>query len=148
MNILILNGPNLNLLGRRTPSMYGNVSMETILLDLQRTYPDVYLHYEQTNHEGTLIDLLQQAAVEPQYDGVILNAGGYAHTSVALRDAMEYLKEQDVPLVEVHISDIYAREDFRRIDLLAPVAAHTIVGHGTQGYKEALAWILSSKHKD
>ena len=136
MKILILNGPNLNRLGIRKPEVYGTKTMAQILLDIQRSWPEVRFTYFQSNHEGDLIDRLQ----EFEGDGIVLNAGGYSHTSVALRDAVE---ECAVPIVEVHISDIHAREPFRNTDLLTDVCAHTIIGHGTDGYKEAVEYILS-----
>ena len=110
--------------------------MAQILLDVQQSWPEVRFTYFQSNHEGDLIDRLQ----EFEGDGIVLNAGGYSHTSVALRDAVE---ECAVPIVEVHISDIHAREPFRNTDLLTDVCAHTIIGHGTDGYKEAVEYILS-----
>ena len=145
MKILILNGPNLNRLGKRKPEIYGSRTMAQILLDIQRNWPDVHFVYKQSNHEGDLIDWLQEAndkcqISNDQYAGIVLNAGGYSHTSVALRDAVE---ESEVPVVEVHISDIHAREPFRNIDLIADVCARTIIGHGTDGYKEAVEHILS-----
>ena len=145
MKILILNGPNLNRLGLRKPEIYGSRTMAQILLDIQRNWLDVHFVYKQSNHEGDLIDWIQEAndkgqISNDQYAGIVLNAGGYSHTSVALRDAVE---ESEVPVVEVHISDTHAREPFRNIDLLADVCAHTIIGHGTDGYKEAVEHIMS-----
>lgn len=152
MRIVILNGPNLNLLGRREPSIYGTKTMEQVLVDIQRTYPDVYLEYHQSNHEGDLIDWVQEASASAvslegarnasyrsEVKGVILNAGGYTHTSVALRDAVACC---EVPVVEVHISDITKREAFRRVSMLTDVCQHTIIGHGIDGYKEAIDWII------
>lgn len=142
MRIAILNGPNLNLLGRREPTIYGTRSMEQVLLDIQRAYPDVYLEYRQSNHEGVLIDWVQELGVlrnGQELDGIVLNAGGYTHTSVALRDAVAC---SQVPVVEVHVSDITAREDFRRVSLMSDVCAHTIMGHGVNGYLEAVEWII------
>ena len=142
MRIAILNGPNLNLLGRREPTIYGTRSMEQVLLDIQRAYPDVYLEYHQSNHEGVLIDWVQELGVlgqRQELDGIVLNAGGYTHTSVALRDAVAC---SQVPVVEVHVSDITAREDFRRVSLMSDVCAHTIMGHGVNGYLEGVEWII------
>ena len=163
MRITIINGPNLNLLGRREPSIYGTTSMEQVLLDIQRTYPDIHFEYRQSNHEGDLIDWVQGYGIVSLEDapeaidgrtathvdcplgcsrdikGIVLNAGGYTHTSVALRDAVACC---NVPVVEVHISDITQREAFRRISLLTDVCAHTIIGHGTDGYKQAIEWII------
>ena len=145
MKILILNGPNLNRLGLRKPEVYGSKSMAQILLEIQRNWLDVHFVYKQSNHEGDLIDWIQEAndkgqISNDQYAGIVLNAGGYSHTSVALRDAVE---ESEVPVVEVHISDTHAREPFRNIDLLTDVCARTIIGHGTDGYKEAVEHIMS-----
>lgn len=142
MRILILNGPNLNLLGRREPSIYGTRSMEQVLLDIQRAHPELYLEYYQSNHEGDLIDWIQKYGVKGEksmVNGIVLNAGGYTHTSVALRDAVAC---SQVPVVEVHISDITAREDFRRVSLMSDVCAHTIMGHGVDGYLEGVEWII------
>lgn len=156
MKIVIINGPNLNLLGRREVGIYGTKSMEQVMLDIQRAYPDVYFEYHQSNHEGDLIDWLQGCGLVSLEDargasyrlegkggeavsGVVLNAGGYTHTSVALRDAVACA---EVPVVEVHISDIMKREEFRHVSLLTDVCAHTIMGHGTDGYKEAVEWII------
>lgn len=144
MRIVIINGPNLNLLGRREVSIYGTKSMEQILVDIQRAYPEVYFEYRQSNHEGELIDWIQEVGLlkwnQEVYDGIILNAGGYTHTSVALRDAVAC---SQVPIVEVHISDISRRESFRQISLLTDVCAHAIIGHGTDGYQEAVQWIIN-----
>ena len=142
-SILILNGPNLNRLGLRKPEIYGSKTMAQILLEIQRTLPDVHLIYKQSNHEGDLIDWIQEAngeysGIVLNAGGIVLNAGGYSHTSVALRDAVE---ESEVPVVEVHISDITKREPFRQTSLLTDVCAHSIIGHGTEGYEEAIRWI-------
>ena len=141
MKIVILNGPNLNLLGRREPSIYGTCSMEQVLVDIQRSYPEVHLEYHQSNHEGDLIDWIQAFGMNDgeNVKGLVLNAGGYTHTSVALRDAVACCQ---VPVIEVHISDITQREEFRRVSLLTAVCAHSIIGHGTNGYKEAVEWIV------
>ena len=146
MKILIINGPNLNRLGLRKPEIYGSKTMAQILLDIQKLWPEVHFVYKQSNHEGDLIDWIQ-AGLEPEQDGhsepikgIVLNAGGYTHTSVALRDAVE---DSEVPVVEVHISDIAAREPFRRVSLLTDVCAHSIIGHGTDGYQEAVEWLLN-----
>lgn len=146
MRILILNGPNLNRLGLRKPEIYGSKTMAQILLEIQRTLPDVHLIYKQSNHEGDLIDWIQEAnggLINGEngangVKGIVLNAGGYSHTSVALRDAVE---ESEVPVVEVHISDITRREPFRQTSLLTDVCAHSIIGHGTEGYEEAIRWL-------
>ena len=156
MKIVIINGPNLNLLGRREVSIYGTISMEQVLVEIQRAYPDVHLEYRQSNHEGDLIDWVQElgvahcledardASYRLKVKGMVLNAGGYTHTSVALRDAVACA---EVPVVEVHISDITKREKFRRVSLLTDVCAHTIMGHGTDGYKEAVEWIIKRNNE-
>ena len=147
MRIAIINGPNLNLLGKREPSIYGTRSMEQALVDIQRMYPEVYFEYRQSNHEGVLIDWIQElgllAMANEPCDGIILNAGGYTHTSVALRDAVAC---SQVPIIEVHISDIAQREAFRQISLLTDVCQHSIIGHGIEGYQEAVDWLL--KHTE
>lgn len=137
MKILILNGPNLNRLGTRKPEIYGTQTMAQILLAIQRQWPEVFFTYVQSNHEGDLIDAIQDF----DGDGIILNAGGYTHTSVALRDAVE---DCEVPVVEVHISDIRQREPFRQQSLLTDVCAHSIIGHGTKGYEEAVQHLVSA----
>ena len=144
MKIAIVNGPNLNLLGRRNPQVYGSTSMEQVLLDIQRTWIGTQFVYFQSNHEGALIDTIQQLSEDKDCAGIVLNAGGYSHTSVALRDAVEYAGEQGLKVVEVHISDISQRESFRQVDLLTEMCARTIIGHGTNGYKEAIQFIIDS----
>ena len=147
MRIVILNGPNLNLLGRREPAIYGTRSMEEVLLDIQRAYPNLYIAYHQSNHEGDLIDWVQEYGVlaigdwrlamgdGQEVDGIVLNAGGYTHTSVSIRDAIAAIT---TPVLEVHISNIYAREEFRHISMLSEVCVGTIAGLGLQGYKLAI----------
>ncbi len=148
MSIYILNGPNLNRLGLRKPEMYGSKTMAQILLEIQQRWPDVHLVYKQSNHEGDLIDWIQEAndqlPMTNEPSGIVLNAGGYTHTSVALRDAVE---ESAVPVIEVHISDITQREPFRRMSLLTDVCAHSIIGHGTNGYQEAVEYLLTQQTK-
>ena len=149
MTILILNGPNLNRLGRRKPDIYGSKSMAQILLEIQQRWPEVHFVYKQSNHEGDLIDWIQDTNDQisnvkcqmSNFDGIVLNAGGYSHTSVALRDAVE---DCEVPVVEVHISDITKREPFRQQSLLTDVCAHSIIGKGTNGYEEAIEYIIKS----
>ena len=144
MRIVIINGPNLNLLGKREPSIYGIRSMEQVLVDIQRAHPNVYLEYHQSNHEGDLIDWVQEfgllALNQEPCDGIVLNAGGYTHTSVALRDAVACCQ---VPVVEVHISNITQREEFRRMSLLTDICTHAIIGHGTDGYMQAIEWMIN-----
>ena len=136
--ILIINGPNLNLLGKREPEIYGHRSFSDYLPDLHAAFPEEELCYEQTNHEGRIIDLLQAFGFG-QAEGIILNAAGYSHTSVSIRDAIAAI---ETPVVEVHISDIRKREPFRHTSLLTDVCAHTIIGHGLDGYRQAVDWIL------
>lgn len=138
--ILILNGPNLNVLGRRDPALYGTRSMEQIVLAIQREHPNLWLEYAQSNHEGDLIDRLQQADSDT-YLGIILNAGGYTHTSVSIRDAVELCQ---VPVVEVHLSDITQRESFRQKSLLTNVCSQTFMGKTC--YEEAVRYIMSLAH--
>ena len=123
MKILILNGPNLNLLGRREPELYGRTTLREILDGLRRRFPDIVIEDFQSNSEGELIDRLQQTDA----DGVVLNAGGYSHTSVALADAVAAI---DAPVVEVHLTNIYAREAVRRNSLLSSACRGVIVGFG------------------
>ena len=159
MRIVILNGPNLNLLGRREPAIYGTRSMEEVLLDIQRAYPELHIAYHQSNHEGDLIDWVQEYGVlaigdwrlaiskGQEVDGIVLNAGGYTHTSIALRDAVACSR---IPVVEVHVSDIMQREEFRHVSLLTDVCAHSVIGQGTDGYRQAVEWILNrtTQHTD
>lgn len=135
MKILIVNGPNLNLLGRRQPEIYGSRAMDDILDEVRAAFPGVEINYYQSNHEGALIDKIQEAGYDPAVRGIILNAGGYTHTSVALADAVAAVP---VPVVEVHLSNIAAREDFRRTSLLAPVCRGTISGLGPAVYELAV----------
>lgn len=145
MKILIINGPNLNRLGLRKPEIYGSKSMAQVLLELQQRWPEVHFIYKQSNHEGDLIDWIQEAGTGDglPVTGIVLNAAGYTHTSVSLRDAIE---DCAVPVIEVHISDITKREPFRLTDLLTDVCARTIMGHGTDGYKEAVEYIIALGH--
>lgn len=133
--ILILNGPNLNLLGKREPSVYGNKSFEEYFVELQSAFPKIELEYFQTNVEGELINCLQQS----NHDGIILNAGGYTHTSIAIRDAISAIK---IPVVEVHISNISARETFRHESMIAPACVGCIFGFGLKSYDLAINYFL------
>ncbi len=137
MKILILNGPNLNLQGRRDPAVYGNRTFESLFAELREAYPEVEFSYFQSNIEGELINAVQQT--EGVLDGIVLNAGGYTHTSVALRDAVAAVA---VPVVEVHISSILAREEFRHTSLLAPVAVGSIMGFGLNSYRLGVEALL------
>ena len=137
MKILIINGANLNLLGRRQPEIYGRESFEDYLEALRARYSTHTLDYYQSNIEGEIVEKLQQA--DGNYDGVILNAGGYTHTSVVIRDAIAAIA---VPVVEVHISSILAREEFRHVSLIAPVAKGSIMGFGMESYRLAVEHII------
>ncbi len=138
MDILILNGPNLNLLGTREPEIYGSQTMDEVIGELRDRFSQHKLHHFQTNHEGAIIDKLHEVGFS--YDGIILNAGGYTHTSIAIGDAVAAIT---TPVVEVHISDIHAREAFRKHSYIAAYAAHQIIGKGVAGYEEAISWILA-----
>jgi len=134
--ILVVNGPNLNLLGRRQPSIYGKESLadvETRLRERARQWKDLELRFFQSNGEGTLLDWLQQEA--PEAHGIILNPGGLTHSSICLRDALEALER---PCIEVHLSNIQAREDFRRRSVVAEVCVGSVCGLGAFGYEAAL----------
>ncbi len=131
--VLIINGPNLNLVGKREKEVYGNVSFDKFYKDLKESYVDFDIHYFQSNIEGELIDSLQQA--DAKFDGVILNAGGYTHTSVALRDAIAAIS---VPVIEVHISNPFGREDIRQTSVIAAVCSGLIAGFGLESYALAL----------
>jgi len=137
MKVAIINGPNLNLLGKREPEVYGSETFEGFLLELKAKYQQVEFAYFQSNVEGELINELQRVGFE--YDGVILNPGGYTHTSVAIGDCIAAIK---APVVEVHISNVHAREDFRKISHVSAKAAGSIIGLGLKGYELALLWLL------
>ena len=138
MKIQIINGPNLNLLGVREPGIYGSNSFESYLPKLKAKYPDVEIEYYQSNIEGELINKLQEVGFT--YDGVVLNAGAYTHTSIALQDCIRSMK---CPCVEVHISNVHKREEFRRVSLTAPVCEAQICGMGREGYFAALRYLAS-----
>ncbi|MCQ2262060.1 MAG: type II 3-dehydroquinate dehydratase [Bacteroidales bacterium] len=136
-HILIVNGPNLNLLGIREPQVYGNRTFEDYFQELKQQYPQIALEYYQSNVEGELINKLQEAGFS--YDGIILNAGGYSHTSVAIHDAIAAIT---TPVVEVHISNIYAREEYRHHSLLSSACKGVICGLGLQGYNLAIQSLI------
>tara|TARA_A100001011_G_scaffold355736_1_gene399182 strand:- start:416 stop:832 length:417 start_codon:yes stop_codon:yes gene_type:complete len=137
MKIIIINGPNLNLLGQRNIDVYGLVSFEDYLLELKDAFPNVDLDYFQSNIEGELIDKLQEA--DGIWDYVILNAGGYTHTSVSIADCIDAIR---IPVMEVHISNIYAREGFRKKSLLTAFCMGSIIGLGLDGYRLAVENII------
>ena len=135
--ILILNGPNLNLLGKREPSVYGNQSFEDYLVDLKNIFPDTEIHYFQSNYEGELIDKIHETGFS--FDGIVINAGGYTHTSVALADALSAVT---TPAVEVHISNIHAREAFRHHSYLTSRCKGMVCGLGLKGYEFAVRYFV------
>jgi 3-dehydroquinate dehydratase-2 len=137
MKLIIINGPNLNLLGTREISVYGNLTFEEYYKTLKSKFKNIELAYYQSNIEGELINKLHELGFT--YDGIILNAGGYTHTSVALRDAIAAIK---TPVIEVHISNIYAREDFRHNSIIAPKCKGSISGFGMDSYRLAIESFL------
>lgn len=135
--ILILNGPNLNLLGVREPGIYGSNSFESYLPQLQAKFPEVEIEYYQSNIEGEMINKIHEVGFS--YDGIVLNAGAYTHTSVALHDAIAAIK---TPVIEVHISNVHQREEFRHHSYISSVASGIIIGFGLKGYEMAVGSIL------
>lgn len=133
MRIQIINGPNINLLGKREPSIYGSVTFEDFLIELRANYPDVEISYYQSNTEGELIDKIQETGFD--VDGIILNAGAYTHTSIALQDAIRAVTS---PVVEVHISNVHTRESFRHKSMIAAACKGVICGFGLKSYQLAL----------
>lgn len=133
MNLVIINGPNLNLLGKREPEIYGQETFESYMEGLKKRFPEITLDYFQSNIEGELIDKIHEVGFS--VDGIILNAGGYTHTSVAIADAVAGVK---TPTIEVHISNVFKREDFRHKSLLSPVVIGTIGGFGLNSYRLAV----------
>lgn len=138
MKIAIINGPNLNLLGKRETDIYGNMPFEEFLTSLKNKYVNVEISYFQSNVEGEIVNELQRVGFD--FDGIILNAAAYTHTSVAIGDAVAAIK---TPVVEVHISNVYTREDFRHLSHLSGKATGSIIGLGLKGYELALEWFLS-----
>ncbi len=138
MKIAIINGPNLNLLGKREPGIYGNMPFDQFLESMKKKYDHVEINYFQSNVEGEIVNELQRVGFD--YDGIILNAAGYTHTSVAIGDAVAAIK---TPVVEVHISNVHAREDFRKFSHLSGKATGSIVGLGLKGYELAMDYLLS-----
>ncbi len=135
--IQIINGPNLNLLGRREPGVYGAIPFDKYLAELRRRYSDVRIDYYQSNIEGELIDRIHIVGFD--YDGIILNAGAYTHTSIALQDAIRAVK---APVIEVHISNVHAREAFRHVSMIACACRGVICGFGLDSYRLALEGLL------
>lgn len=137
-HLIIINGPNLNLLGRREPEIYGNCSFEDYMETLKERFSQAEIDYYQSNVEGEIINKLQEVGFS--YDGIILNAGGYSHTSVAIHDAIAAIS---TPVIEVHISNIYAREEYRRHSLLSDACQGVICGLGLDGYRYAVEALTS-----
>ena len=142
MEILILNGPNLNLLGRREPGIYGNRSFENFFPELEEGFPQLKLTQFQSNHEGMLLDKLHEVGFT--HHGVVLNAGGLTHTSVALADAVAAI---NTPVVEVHLSNLHAREEFRQKSLLGRNCVGSISGFGLESYRLAVQWFVNQQPK-
>ena len=139
MKILIINGPNLNLLGKREPEIYGNLSFEKYFSELKKIFAEHTLEYFQSNMEGEIINELHRAGFS--YDGIVLNAGGYSHTSVSIADAVSSIK---TPVIEVHITNIYEREEFRHHSLITAKAIGCIAGLGLKGYELAIEELINN----
>ncbi|WP_316821977.1 type II 3-dehydroquinate dehydratase [Pedobacter gandavensis] len=139
MKIQIINGPNLNLLGIREPGIYGNLGFDEYITQLRSMYSILHIDYYQSNVEGELINKLHEVGFE--YDGVVINAGGYTHTSVALADAIASIK---TPVIEVHVSNIYAREEYRHVSLTGKNCKGVLTGFGLDGYRLAIESFLKS----
>ena len=142
MKIQIINGPNLNLLGQREPGIYGSESFDNYLKALRAKYPDVQIDYYQSNVEGQLIDKMQQVGFFESYDGIVLNAGAFTHTSVALHDCIRSLRS---PVIEVHISNVHKREEFRHHSMISSACQGVICGFGLDSYRLAIEAILNEK---
>lgn len=142
MKILVINGPNLNLLGKREPDIYGNTSFEMYFARLQQRFADCELSYFQSNHEGALIDKIHETGFS--YDGIVLNAGAYTHTSIALHDA---IKAVNTPVIEVHISNIHTREEFRHKSMIAAACKGSVVGLGLASYDLAISFFAEAEKK-
>lgn len=140
MKLIIINGPNLNLLGKREPGIYGNIGFEDFFQTLHQKYTSVVLESFQSNHEGALIDKIQEVGYS--YDGIIINAAGFTHSSVAIRDALAAV---ETPAIEVHISNIKAREPFRAHSYLTPVCIGMITGLGLKGYELAIQYFIDQE---
>lgn len=141
MKILIVNGPNLNLLGRREPGIYGSSDFDTYLTSLRARYADVEIEYYQSNSEGLLIDRMQECGFS--VDGIVLNAGAYTHTSVALHDCIRAIT---APVIEVHISNVHQREEFRHHSMISSACRGVICGFGLDSYRLAIEALIGTKH--
>lgn len=140
MKIQIVNGPNLNLLGKREPDIYGNTSFDDYFARLQQLYPNCELSYFQSNHEGDIIDKIHEVGF--LFDGIIINAGAYTHTSIAIHDAIKSVK---TPVLEVHISNIHTREEFRHKSMIAPACKGSLIGLGLLSYDLAIDFFLKKE---
>jgi 3-dehydroquinate dehydratase-2 len=140
MKIAIINGPNLNLLGTREPGVYGSQTFEVFFAELQKRFADIDFTYYQSNVEGELINELQRVGFS--YEGIIINPGGYTHTSVAIGDCIAAIT---TPVIEVHISNVHAREDFRKISHISAKSKGSIIGLGLKGYELAVHWLLGNQ---
>ena len=139
--IAIINGPNLNLLGKREPHIYGNISFEKFLIELRNSFPEVPIEFFQSNSEGEIIDHIHKLGYEtPDCKGIVINPGAYSHYSYAIADAIASI---DIPVVEVHISNITKREDFRHQSVTAPCCVGMLTGFGLEGYTLAVRYLLS-----
>jgi 3-dehydroquinate dehydratase-2 len=144
MNILVVNGPNLNLLGKREPQIYGTQTLDDINNDLKEQFPDVTFTFFQSNHEGAIVDALQ-STIGKSFDGIVLNGGAFTHYSYAIRDAISMLT---IPTVEVHISNIHLREEFRKHSVTAPVCVAQFSGFGANGYSLAVELLRNNAKKN
>ena len=142
MKIQIINGPNLNLLGQREPGIYGSASFESYLQQLRERYASVAIDYFQSNHEGMLIDKMQEVGFFNPCQGIVLNAGAYTHTSVALQDCIRSLR---VPVIEVHISNVHQREEFRHHSMISAACKGVICGFGLDSYRLAVEALLQEQ---
>jgi 3-dehydroquinate dehydratase-2 len=140
MKIQIINGPNLNLIGKRQPSMYGETTFDSYLEDLKQKYPDIDIEYFQSNIEGEIIDKIQEVGFT--YDGIVINAGGYTHTSVSIADALSAV---DTPAVEIHITNILGRDEYRHVSFIANACKGSIMGFGLDSYRLGIEAILEMK---
>ena len=142
MKIQIINGPNLNLLGQREPGIYGSESFDSYLPELRKRYPEAEIAYYQSNVEGELINKMQETGFFGCFDGIVLNAGAYTHTSVALQDCIRSLK---CPVVEVHISNVHKREEFRHKSMISSACLGVICGFGLDSYRLAIEALIAAK---
>ena len=138
MKILIINGPNLNMLGKREPEIYGSDTLEDIISDLEDHFPDHEIRHFQSNYEGELVEIIQEV-LDDDVDGLILNMGAYTHYSYAILDALNMIK---IPKIEVHLSHLYSREEFRHTSVIAPACNGMISGFGKDGYRMAVDWLV------